>query len=236
MIKKLTEHELLLDTKMQFCRINKIIAKHPEVLEEIFNMIPGWMHLNTIADITPDKLNRKMLNDLWIEHDELAEYKGQILENHVSDSSLDEAVKLLNNLSSSNNYSDVITFFQKCRYGNKKDFKWHFTSSKLLNDTHFISITNRVDSLAHYSNSIEKLLDDNHFFKQNFKKFDSLTPKEKIILGLIASGKENKEVALMLNISPLTVKTHRRNIIAKLNMNRLTDFIKFANAFDLIIN
>ncbi|WDP93254.1 MAG: response regulator transcription factor [Desulfobacter sp.] len=47
-----------------------------------------------------------------------------------------------------------------------------------------------------------------------------LTRRQKEILGLIAKGCSNKEIADTLFISPLTVKTHLQNIFAKINVKQ----------------
>ena len=45
-----------------------------------------------------------------------------------------------------------------------------------------------------------------------------LTAQEKRVLGLIAEGETNKEIASALNISPATVKRHTENILSKLGV------------------
>jgi DNA-binding NarL/FixJ family response regulator len=46
---------------------------------------------------------------------------------------------------------------------------------------------------------------------------DDLTSKEEEVLGLVAAGGANKEIASLLNISENTVKYHLRNIMEKLH-------------------
>jgi len=46
----------------------------------------------------------------------------------------------------------------------------------------------------------------------------SLTPTERRILHLIASGQSSKEIAAAIGISPRTVENHRGNICQKLNL------------------
>ena len=48
----------------------------------------------------------------------------------------------------------------------------------------------------------------------------SLSVREREILGLIADGKSNKEIAHVLNIGAETVKTHIRNIFWKLGVEK----------------
>ncbi len=55
-----------------------------------------------------------------------------------------------------------------------------------------------------------------------------LTPREIAVVGLLAKGCINKEVAEHLNISLATVVTHRKNIMTKLNAHSLSDVIIYA--------
>jgi DNA-binding NarL/FixJ family response regulator len=51
---------------------------------------------------------------------------------------------------------------------------------------------------------------------------DALTPREADILRLVASGDANKEIAARLSLTEETVKSHVRNILAKLGANDRT--------------
>lgn len=57
---------------------------------------------------------------------------------------------------------------------------------------------------------------------------ESLSPTERQILQLIAKYKTTNQIAETLFISPLTVKTHRRNISIKLNLEGSHALMKFA--------
>lgn len=57
---------------------------------------------------------------------------------------------------------------------------------------------------------------------------ETLTPTEKQILKLVAEYQTNNQIAETLFISPLTVKTHRRNISQKLNLEGNHALMRFA--------
>lgn len=57
---------------------------------------------------------------------------------------------------------------------------------------------------------------------------DSLTPREREIVQLLAEGKSNKEVAVTLNVAVKTAETHRTNIMRKLELHSLADLIHYA--------
>jgi DNA-binding NarL/FixJ family response regulator len=58
--------------------------------------------------------------------------------------------------------------------------------------------------------------------------FETLTPTERRVLQLIAEYKTSNQIAEELFISPHTVKTHRKNICAKLNLEGSHALMKFA--------
>lgn len=58
--------------------------------------------------------------------------------------------------------------------------------------------------------------------------YDLLTQREKETLQLLAEGKSNKEVANVLNVSPLTVDTHRANLMQKLNLHSTAEIVLYA--------
>lgn len=54
------------------------------------------------------------------------------------------------------------------------------------------------------------------------------TPRELEIIGLLAGGKANKEIASALGITVRTVETHRAKIMLKLGLHSLTELIHYA--------
>ncbi len=58
--------------------------------------------------------------------------------------------------------------------------------------------------------------------------YDSLSQREKEILGWIAKGYSNKEIAESLIISVKTVETHKSNLMEKLGLRTRPELIKFA--------
>lgn len=61
-----------------------------------------------------------------------------------------------------------------------------------------------------------------------------LTSKEKEIVLLIAQGWETQQIGKALHISPATVKTHRANLMKKLNVHKNIELVKYALKMGLI--
>jgi len=53
-------------------------------------------------------------------------------------------------------------------------------------------------------------------------------PAEKQILNLIAAGKTSTMIAEELLISPLTIETHRRNLLQKFDVKNVAELIMVA--------
>ncbi|HOV63384.1 MAG TPA: response regulator transcription factor [Spirochaetia bacterium] len=64
---------------------------------------------------------------------------------------------------------------------------------------------------------------------KKFEWFETLTPREKEIFGLIAIGIDNEEIALKLNIAEQTVRNHVSIIYSKLDVHDRFEIIQLAN-------
>lgn len=59
-------------------------------------------------------------------------------------------------------------------------------------------------------------------------RLDGLTQRESEILGLVAEGLTNRQIADQLVISVKTVETHRTNLMRKLDLHDRTELVKYA--------
>lgn len=58
-------------------------------------------------------------------------------------------------------------------------------------------------------------------------RFDGLTQREREIMGLVAAGRLNKQIAADLQLSEITVKVHRGHIMRKMHAATLPDLVRF---------
>ena len=66
------------------------------------------------------------------------------------------------------------------------------------------------------------------------EKMVSLTAREQEVLKLVAEGQTNKEIAVSLNVSIHTVKSHMRKILSKLHLNKRQEAVQYAKQEGLI--
>jgi FixJ family two-component response regulator len=64
-------------------------------------------------------------------------------------------------------------------------------------------------------------------------RFGGLSPREREVMALVATGLMNKQTAAEIGISEVTVKVHRHNIMKKLNAKSLPDLVRMAGILGL---
>jgi FixJ family two-component response regulator len=60
------------------------------------------------------------------------------------------------------------------------------------------------------------------------RRYDSLTPREQEVMGLVVSGRLNKQSAAELDISEKTIKVHRARVMEKMNVEALAQLVLMA--------
>jgi DNA-binding NarL/FixJ family response regulator len=83
---------------------------------------------------------------------------------------------------------------------------------------------------AFFTNTVAKIVLEGYRKKglQDGRAGDSLSPREREIIQLLAEGKSNNQVADALYISAKTVETHRAHIMEKLDLHSITDLVRYA--------
>ena len=118
-------------------------------------------------------------------------------------------------------YSEPSIINQMIKDGVKGYLLKNATADELVN-----AITQAQRGQFYFGIEIQKILADS--VSQETESVPKLTRREKHILGLIGEGKTTNQIAEELFISPLTVETHRRNLMQKLEVSNVASMVKFA--------
>lgn len=57
-------------------------------------------------------------------------------------------------------------------------------------------------------------------------RFDSLTPREREVMALVARGLLNKQIAFELGTAEITIKVHRQRVMKKMGADSLADLVR----------
>jgi DNA-binding NarL/FixJ family response regulator len=82
------------------------------------------------------------------------------------------------------------------------------------------------EGLIYFSGEVGAALQE--YQKSSMIDLPVLTPREKEILELIAEGYTNPQIAEKIFLSPFTVDSHRKNLLAKLGVKNTASLIKLA--------
>ena len=84
-----------------------------------------------------------------------------------------------------------------------------------------------ADGKRYFSDEVTSAILENRTISNSINSSE-LTKREKEILKLIAQGKNNPAIAESLFLSVDTVKTHRKNLMRKLDINNTASLVKYA--------
>jgi two-component system, NarL family, response regulator NreC len=106
----------------------------------------------------------------------------------------------------------------------------------LLKDAAEYDLVNAIravaDGKAFFSPAISRMLVEDYVRQMREREvedsYELLTTREREVLQLAAEGRNNKEIATLLNLSLYTVETHRSNIFQKLNLHSSAELILYA--------
>jgi len=89
-----------------------------------------------------------------------------------------------------------------------------------------------VESLAghrpFFTGRVSEQLLETFLAKQHIKSDATLSPRERVIVQLIAEGHSNKEMGEILNLSVKTIETHRAAAMRKINVTSTAAIVRYA--------
>jgi FixJ family two-component response regulator len=87
-----------------------------------------------------------------------------------------------------------------------------------------------LDAVAHALNRDSARLAAEKSIAQLRSSYDSLTPREREVMGFVVAGLMNKQIASAMHLSEITVKIHRGQMMKKLASRSVADLVRKAEA------
>jgi FixJ family two-component response regulator len=86
-----------------------------------------------------------------------------------------------------------------------------------------------LDAVSRAVERDRKRLEDAESIADVQSRFESLTPRERDVLGFVTRGLMNKQIAAEMGISEITVKIHRGHVMRKMAAQSLPDLVRMAD-------
>lgn len=231
MMKPYTENEMLFQQSVNLAYCSLLEKDGMISLDELGELIPGFVHLNSLKTHGLEYVSKRGLEIFGKSNDEIKKGGKEFLLS-ISDRKSQEIYKIKNKFLSENRDRTYSHFQRLCYRDRNIPFKLFYTSSKIYKTKDAIISFSQPLHLLQNDSFLKEIVEERFvFFNKNYYKYQSLTEREREILGMIANGDNNKTIAEKLFISFHTVKTHRKNICYKLDTGKLIELVKFAQVF-----
>ena len=234
--KKLTKREIVLLNRQNLTLFDIMIDKGIYSLYEVDEIMPGHFHINDRETLAIEYFGKSSCEFLNKPNEELVAMGRDFLEKYIHpDSSSIEHPKLISYFQSSNNKS-TYCYFEKVRKSESKDiYEWFMSLCSSPNSYEkLLCFSIPLCQIEGASKTLTQVVDDNLFLRKNYLKFCSLSKREVEIIKMVEQGWSRRGLANKLNISILTIDTHRKNIREKLEVSSFREVSRYIRAFNLL--
>lgn len=207
-----------------------------ETLKIVGDQLPGVVLVNDMRTLKNVYMNRFGCDYLQKSSEELQQMGPEYFIGEIfCPEEISKLSSTFEGLIKRNDVTELTGFYQKVRPNRQTDWKHFYLSGKLLEHDSGYCIHLGMAASADNANLhlIGKKLDVDSASPVQFQQFNSLTKREKQILGLVAKGYTNATIADQLFLALYTIETHRKNINRKLGTKNIRDLIVVAERFGL---
>ena len=90
-----------------------------------------------------------------------------------------------------------------------------------------------LDAVATAIERDRKRREDDKMISNAQARVETLTPRERDVLALVAAGLMNKQIAAELGIAEITVKIHRGHVMKKMGTRSLADLVRITETLGI---
>lgn len=228
-----TESELLSSNQYIAYKLGILYQNDPQIFLHIIDYLPFFVCTSCRISknfIEGNQLVKNMFhaNEFELFKDNSVSFIAKIAHPEI----FKFAITKIDDFEFKNDTSTICTTFQNIKF--KSEFNWYISNKKIINNEICLNVAYALKDLGILGIKVSKILDTSLLDNLAWRKFISLTKKEKEIIKLIADGYSNDSIADILFLSPHTIRTHRESIRFKIDAHNISDITRFVQAFDLI--
>ena len=227
-----TQKEFLDFDKIQIYRLSKLAGQDMGLLEEVSHHLPFYVTLNQRENLDTTFESRVIDQLLNLDNDSFVKFGYEKIKSISDPEVLKRVMREINNFNKYGGENDMCTYLQRIKF--YKSYDWLSTHKTIFNEYLYFNVGYPLEKMGKPGRVLLDILDDVLIDKNAWDKFDSLSQREKEVLKLIARGYNSRELSEVLFVSEHTVKTHRKNISYKLGIKSSSEWVKFAQAFEMI--
>ena len=228
---KLTEKEYLINNEQLVFRLRNLILNDSNTFHQIKEFLPFPMYINS-RDSNEYQYFSKNFFSKGKEIEDLYKIGGHFLDSISNPFLLNIARKKAKQFSKRDDYNGLCSYLQIIQLNGKQTP--FFTNKILINNELTLNTSLFTNEFPILDNIIKDFIPKDLQNGVQWKLFSTLTKQEKKIVKLLVEGFDNELISETLCISKYTVVTHRKNIYRKLDINNISQLVKFALVMEIL--
>lgn len=199
-------------------------------LDSFSKHLPCTLHINDPVDFSLIYLDPRTKALIGLTDDQKA-YKNLTM---VHPEDLPRAKKSVSHYLKNTHEYSTVSFLQRIKFGTG-GYHVFYTTSMLIEELGgLVGFSVQVDTTLVQESRIDKIILETQYIQSNFEKITRLSASEIQVMKLWAKNLKVDEIADQLNISKNTVKTYKKRIYKKLEINSFYELFELYSAFDFI--
>lgn len=227
-----TEREQKLYNDATIFRLSKLLKSNPELFSQIVDYLPYTVYLNEVNTLKITFGNADLLNKLELCLTDIYTHGFHKVKLISEENTREHSIKKINEFKKRNDSYEICSYFQHMKF--YKKLEWNLTYKIKHTPNLYFNFMHSSSDFGSIGIDLERTLNETLIDKNGWERFQSLTKSQKALLKDLSNGKSMNEISQKNEVSIETVKTHRKNMMKKIDAHNILDIVNFANTFQLI--
>lgn len=209
------------------------LIDHKDNLDDFVRKLPCGVHINATDDFRVLYLDPRFAHFFGSDQrDDFDQALKDLSDVHPED--LEKAKKSCRYYLDHIDEFSTVSFLQRLKYYDGTYHRYYTTGMLVEELGGLLHFSVDVERALAQEHDLDQIIDEVDFIKTHFELFSRLTKKEMDMVRLWASNHTMSDMAKQLKITQSTIKTYKKRIYKKLEINSFVELHRYAAAFDLI--